>query len=122
MITLEDGIYVGLEPERYFAADRLGSTDPTVLEYVEQTADPDRRGAVVVTLIDGLFPAASTVLPLDRRGGNVLAVSRVRDGSRTATATIAVGAGSEGATITAAAQSSRLIMAGFPRLCFGHAD
>lgn len=31
MITLEDGVYVGLEPERYFAADRLGSTDLATL-------------------------------------------------------------------------------------------
>ena len=31
MITLQDGIYVNLAPERYFAADRLGSTDLAVL-------------------------------------------------------------------------------------------
>lgn len=31
MITLEDGVYVGLEPEKYFAADRLGSTDMSPL-------------------------------------------------------------------------------------------
>lgn len=30
-ITLEDGVYVALEPDRYFAADRLGSTDLSVL-------------------------------------------------------------------------------------------
>jgi hypothetical protein len=31
VITLQDGVYVGLEPEKYFAADRLGSTDLVVL-------------------------------------------------------------------------------------------
>lgn len=31
MITLDDGIYVGLPSDRYFAADRLGSTDLSVL-------------------------------------------------------------------------------------------
>lgn len=31
MITLEDGVYVNLEPEKYFAADRLGSTDLVTL-------------------------------------------------------------------------------------------
>lgn len=31
MITLQDGVYVGLEPEKYFAADRLGSTDLVTL-------------------------------------------------------------------------------------------
>lgn len=31
MITLEDGVYVDLNAERYFAADRLGSTDLAVL-------------------------------------------------------------------------------------------
>ncbi|MCR5875122.1 PD-(D/E)XK nuclease-like domain-containing protein [Phenylobacterium sp. J426] len=31
MITLQDGVYIGLDADRYFAADRLGSTDLTVL-------------------------------------------------------------------------------------------
>lgn len=31
MITLKDGVYVGLEAEKYFAADRLGSTDLATL-------------------------------------------------------------------------------------------
>lgn len=31
MITLEDGVYVDLAPDRYFAADRLGSTDLVTL-------------------------------------------------------------------------------------------
>jgi hypothetical protein len=31
MITLEDGVYVNLSAERYFAADRLGSTDLVTL-------------------------------------------------------------------------------------------
>lgn len=37
MITLQDGVYVGLDAEKYFSADRLGSTDLKTLH--KQPAD-----------------------------------------------------------------------------------
>lgn len=96
--------------------DRLGSVDPVdVLHYVEHTAEWSKAdGPPGVALLGDLFPAGTTVQPLPRRGGNVLAVSRDRDISRSATQVIATGDGSEVAQLRRSVTASRLRSQGWP--------
>ena len=102
---------------RLVLGDRLGlTTSDVVLEYVEDTAAAPALGAMTTSVLSSLLPTVGPVTSLERRGGNVLVVNRTRDGSRTVTATLAVGAGQEAVQLTKSAQSDRLLAAGFPRL------
>ena len=96
--------------------DRLGSTTPVdVLQYVEQTTDWAKAdGPPSVALLSDLFPAGTAVQPLDRRGGNVLAMSRDRDLARSATQVIATGDGSEIAQLRRAVTASTMLSRGWP--------
>lgn len=99
--------------------DRLGSkTAVDVLHYVESTLDwaPTPKDAGV-TLLSNLFPiGAAPVQDLPRRGGNVLAVARDRDLSRSATQVIATGDGSEVAQLRKTSQASKILAQGWPKI------
>lgn len=96
--------------------DRLGSSEETVLEHVDSAVAGAAPGISVLTTLSSLISTGFTASGVELRGGNVFDLKRVRDSSRTATATVAVGAGSQGAQLVATAQSSRLLSAGYPRL------
>lgn len=98
--------------------DRLGSTAVVdVLEYVEDTeAYIPPAAPPELTLLGNLFPGQQSQAVVGRRGGNVIAhPARQRDGSASATASTAIGAGEERAQLRAYA-TSPLIAAGYPRL------
>ena len=101
--------------------DRLGSTTAVdVLQYVESTPGWKPSPTVPgVALLSDLFPVGSgptVVEDLPRRGGNVLAVSRDRDLSRSATNVIATGDGSEVAQLRQSATASTLLSRGWPKI------
>ena len=106
------------DPKRALTLDdRAGATSAVdVLQYVEQTPEWSKAdGPPSVTLLSDLFPAgASEVQPLDRRGGNVLAVSRDRDVSRSATQIIGTGDGNDAAQLRRSVTASMLRSRGWP--------
>lgn len=108
-------------PQRVLVlADRAGRSTPQgVLEYVETTDVYTAPAAPpVLTTLGNLFPGVQPQAVVGgRRGGNVIAhPARVRDGSASATATVAVGAGSEAAQLRRSAASARLLTVGYPLL------
>lgn len=100
-------------------ADRAGRTTPQfTLEYVEDTeAYTAPEGPPTLTLLGNLFPSQEPqALVGGRRGGNVIAhPARNRDGTNSATAAVAIGAGEEAAQLRAPAVSP-LIGRGYPRI------
>lgn len=112
------------DPKRVLVmADRLGDVVPqVVLEYVEDTQEPDPlREVPSVVLLGDLFPGGNPVVPLPgRRGGNVLAVTRTRTTGSSATVARATGSGDESARLVKDSPADDLLGAGFPRLTSVH--
>ena len=108
---------------------RLGAVDPVAeLQYVAQTVDwKPTAAAPGLVLLSDLFPAGpgtAAVEDLPRRGGNVIAVSRTRNLSRSATRVVAVGDGQDAAQLQRETPPSPLLGRGWPRLTAvtSHAD
>jgi hypothetical protein len=99
-----------------YVGDRLGSVSSLgTLEYVEDTAPAARpEGIPTVTLLGDLFPGAAPVVPTRRAGGNVIALSRTRQGD-SATVAVATGSGDERAQLRKTATSG-LLAYGWPRM------
>ena len=90
--------------------DRLGSTEPgPVLEYVEATEGWLPPPSPPPTPLGNVFPVAQNY-----SGGNVISHPARRQ-IPGVTATIAVGAGEQGAQLRRYAQADDLLTAGFPR-------
>lgn len=119
-------------PEWYFGAagthesplrqliigDRLGlTTAQTVLEYVEDTPDPDEYDPPPsIMLLGDLFPIGTTAPTPGRRGGNVLLPQRTRNSGASSTVAVSVGSGEEKAQLRTSAQANNLLAAGWPRM------
>jgi hypothetical protein len=106
-------------------ADRMGATTPNVtLEYVE-TSEPYVAPSPppILTLLGNLFPSAQRdASPGRRAGGNVIAhPARTRDGTLSATSTVAFGAGSGAAQLRATDTATRLRSVGYPDLLYSNA-
>lgn len=101
-------------------ADQAGNATvqgDAVLQYVEQTEDftPAESGRIFL-LSSGVFQTGTAVQSLDRRGGNVLALGRDRDLSRSATQVIATGNGDSAAQLRKKAVADKLLAQGWPRI------
>lgn len=103
---------------QFVAADRLGLVAPaTMLEFVEDTQDPDPLQATpTVALLGELFPGQGAIVLPGRRGGNVVAAGRSQDSEKAATVVVAIGAGQEALQLRAPAVAQDLLDAGFPRI------
>ncbi len=105
---------------RLLLADTLGlpkGPDAPVIEYVEPLTGAAASAVPQVGLLGQLFPTGTVVQGIsDRRGGNAIAVGRTIDAGKSATVSLAVGAGDEKAQLTAGFPASALLANGWPRL------
>jgi hypothetical protein len=69
-----------------------------------------------IELLSDLFPAGTSVPGIGRRGGNVIALARVRDTGRAGTVAVGTGEGVDAAQIRETATAATLLTHGWPRM------